>query len=297
MPRLIVVLLLLALPAAAASPTAGPDLEIRGPHAAGALLLGRTTPGATVRFDGEPVPVGARGRFLFGLHRDGGGSRTLRVTLPSGEKRVRQLSIRERSYGTQHIDNLPEYLVNPGEEFLARIRRESQAAQAVRREVRPDLAFDGRFTWPVGGTITGVYGTERVLNGEPRQPHFGIDIAASTGTPVRAPAPGVVALAHDGMFFSGKTLFLDHGHGLHSSYLHLDEIRVQDGERVERGEIIATVGATGRVTGPHLDWRASWREHRVDPALLPGIRASGGGLALAAGDHIHPEMAQREEGR
>lgn len=292
---LVLVLLLTALPTNAfAQGDDGPVVEVRGPQVAGGLLLGRTEPGARVRFDEEAVAVGNRGRFLIGLPREDASPRTLRVTLPSGEEHRREIQIRERSYGTQRIDSLPDYLVNPGEKFLERIRRESAQAREIREQVSERLFFDGHFTWPVGGRITGVYGTQRILNGEPRQPHFGIDIAAPEGTPVRAPAPGRVALAHEGMFFSGKTLFLDHGHGLHTSFLHLAEIRVADGERVRRGEVIATVGDTGRSTGPHLDWRASWRQNRVDPALLPGIRDRGGGLDLAAGDRIATELAQDE---
>jgi hypothetical protein len=272
----------------------GSQLTIRGPQVAGGLIQGRTVADAQVRFAGKTVPVDSQGRFLFGLHRDDRGSHTLRVTLPSGERMVRTLDIRGRSYGTQEIDNLPPYLVDPDEEFLDRINREAEKARQVRRRVRRGRAVEGGFRWPVGGIVTGVYGTKRVLNGKPRQPHFGVDIAADKGTPVRAPADGRVALAHPGMFFSGKTLFLDHGQGLHTSYLHLASIRVQDGERVERGEIIATVGSTGRSTGPHLDWRASWRESRLDPALLPGIRNGSGGLDLAAGDRIHPDLASSE---
>jgi hypothetical protein len=298
MPRWLIVLSLCFLPGPAlAGETGSPLLEIRGPQVAGGLLLGRTLPGTEVRFAGETVPVSDQGQFLFGVDRDASGVRELRLELPSGRVLTRRLPIQQRTYGTQHIDGLPSYLVNPGKEFLERIRREAARAKEVRQQVSSRLAFDGTFTWPVGGQITGVYGTARVLNGEPRQPHLGVDIAAPDGTPVRAPAPGRVALAHEGMFFSGKTLFLDHGHGLHSSYLHLSEIRVQPGERVERGEIIALVGGTGRATGPHLDWRASWLGNRLDPALLPGIRRDGGGLALSSGDRIATDVAREDGGK
>ncbi|MDX1555269.1 MAG: M23 family metallopeptidase, partial [Xanthomonadales bacterium] len=136
----------------------------------------------------------------------------------------------------------------------------------ARRDERTDFA--GPYAWPASGRISGVYGSQRILNGEPRRPHYGLDIAAPTGSPVYAPADGVVTLAYDDMYFSGGTLILDHGHGLSSSFLHLSEILVEAGSRVERGDLIARIGATGRASGPHLDWRMNWLDRRVDPQRL-----------------------------
>lgn len=143
-------------------------------------------------------------------------------------------------------------------------------ASAARRTDDPRLDFMQSFIWPSIGPISGVYGSQRILNGQPRRPHFGVDVAAPTGTPVRAPAAGIITLAHPDMYFSGGTVILDHGHGVSSSFLHLSRIHVQVGQRVEQGELIAEIGATGRVTGPHLDWRMNWFGQRIDPALLVG---------------------------
>jgi murein DD-endopeptidase MepM/ murein hydrolase activator NlpD len=124
------------------------------------------------------------------------------------------------------------------------------------------------FIWPVTGRISGVYGSQRILNGKPKRPHYGVDIAAPTGTPVKAPADGVVSLVHNDMFYSGGTLIVDHGHGLSTTYMHLHKILVKKGQRVKQGDVIAQVGATGRVTGPHLHWGMNWFDTRLDPSLL-----------------------------
>ena len=134
----------------------------------------------------------------------------------------------------------------------------------------PRADFLSGFRWPIKGRISGVYGSQRILNGEPRRPHFGIDIAAPTGTKVGAPADGVVTMVHPDMFFSGGTMIVDHGHGLSSAFLHLSRILVEKGDRVVQGQTIAEVGSTGRSTGPHLDWRINLFDRRLDPSLLVG---------------------------
>ena len=159
-------------------------------------------------------------------------------------------------------------MMAPSPKNLLRIADEATQVRQARQKDSDLRHFAERFIWPVRGRISGVYGSQRIFNGEPRRPHFGLDIAAPTGTPVKAPAGGVVSLGHAGMFFSGKTLIIDHGHGLSSSFLHLDTILVKVGQTVRQGEPIATVGATGRVTGAHLDWRINWFAARLDPALL-----------------------------
>ena len=138
------------------------------------------------------------------------------------------------------------------------------------RMARPDLlqAALAGFVWPAEGPISGVYGSQRFYNGEPRRPHFGVDVAVPTGTIVRAPAAGVVTLAEPDLYFSGGTVILDHGYRLSSSFLHMSEVAVQVGDELQPGDIIGAVGSTGRATGPHLDWRMNWREQRIDPQLL-----------------------------
>ncbi len=167
----------------------------------------------------------------------------------------------------QHINGLPKAQVSPDEKTLARIKQENKKISQARRKDEERMDFKAGFIWPTNGSVTGVFGSQRILNGEPRQPHYGIDVAAPVGTPVVAPAAGVVSYVGD-MYFSGGTLVLDHGHRLSSSFLHLDKVLVQVGQRVEQGEKIALVGATGRVTGAHLDWRMNWHGQRIDPGLL-----------------------------
>lgn len=249
-------------------PAAASALELQGEAVQGALLEGRTEPGSEVTVDGGEVPVGTDGRFLVGLDRDAPERVDVRVVRPDGSTARRELSVRQRDYDVQRIDGLPGNQVSPDAETLQRIRREAARVREARAVRRPQTDFASGWQWPVTGPISGIYGSQRILNGEPRQPHYGVDIAVPTGTPVEAPADGVVALVAPDLFFSGGTLILDHGHGLSSAFLHLSEILVEEGERVRRGETIAEVGATGRVTGAHLDWRMNWLDARIDPSLL-----------------------------
>lgn len=244
------------------------ELELHGSFIQGGLITGRTEPGARVELGGKPVRISPEGVFVFGFGRDAAPTARLEVTYPDGSREVRILEVTPRTYEVQRIDGLPPSKVTPPPEVLERIRRESALVARVRSRDIDRPYFLSGFRWPVIGRISGVYGSQRILNGEPRQPHYGIDIAASTGTPVEAPANGVVTMVYPDMYFSGGTLIIDHGHGLSSSFLHLQDIHVQEGQAVEQGDIIATVGATGRVTGPHLDWRINWFKERLDPALV-----------------------------
>lgn len=244
------------------------QVRLDGEIAQGGLVMGQAPADSEVSFDGEPVLVSDDGRFLIAFDRDETDPRLLEVTFPDGGEWQRELIPEPREFNIERIDGLPDEQVTPPPEALERIRAEARLANEARtrRDQRDDWA-EG-FSWPVTGPITGVYGSQRILNGEPRNPHWGIDIAAPTGTPVEAPAPGIVTLAHDDMYFSGGTLFIDHGHGLVSAFLHLSEILVETGETVEPGQVVARVGATGRVTGAHLDWRMNLGNVRIDPALL-----------------------------
>jgi murein DD-endopeptidase MepM/ murein hydrolase activator NlpD len=181
--------------------------------------------------------------------------------------------VAKRTYDVQRIDGLPPKKVTPSEEDMVRIRKEYALIRTARDRDDAREDFLGGFEWPARGRISGVYGSQRILNGVPRRPHFGVDVAAPVGTLVYAPADGVVTLAHDDMFFSGGTLIVDHGHGLSSSFLHLNAVLVKEGDRVRQGDPIAKIGATGRVTGPHLDWRMNLVGARLDPQLLVGPMA------------------------
>jgi len=261
---LLLLLLLIATPAAAI------ELELRGHFTQGGMVFGRTCGDCQVLFQGRWVPVTAEGDFIIGFGRDAAREKKLLVQGAGGQVHQQQIELAPRDYQIQRIDGISQRLMEPSAKDLERIRREAREIAAVREQFHANGDFSDAFIWPVTGRITGVYGSQRIFNGEPRQPHFGVDIAALTGTPVKAPAGGVVTYAHSGMFFAGTTLIVDHGHGLSSTFLHLDEILVEVGRQVAQGQIIATVGSTGRVTGPHLDWRLNWFDVRLDPALLVG---------------------------
>ena len=246
-------------------------MRLDGPRTQGGLLRGQVPPGSTVRYEGEAVRVSGDGWFLIGFGRDAPPDAELVVVFPDGRRERRVLRVEPREYDIQRIDGLPPRKVTPrSKEDLARIAADVRMVKQARAIDDPRTDFLGGFRWPIKGRISGVYGSQRILNGEPRRPHFGIDIAAPTGTKVAAPADGVVTMVHPDMFFSGGTMIVDHGHGLSSAFLHLSRIRVEKGERVVQGQTIAEVGSTGRSTGPHLDWRINLFDRRLDPALLVG---------------------------
>ncbi|MFQ5784749.1 MAG: M23 family metallopeptidase [Alphaproteobacteria bacterium] len=246
------------------------DLRLDGPLTQGGLLRGVTEPGAEVVFDGHRVEVSTEGLFLVGFGRDDTGPFALDVRHPDGTTTHKNLAIKQRQYAIQRIDGLPPKMVTPDPAVLDRIRRENGWIAEVRARDTPEALFAGGFVWPVVGPISGVYGSQRILNGEPRRPHYGVDIAAPEGTPVRAPADGIVALAANDLYYTGGTVMLDHGYGLTSVYSHMSAVTVSVGMRVARGDVIGRVGATGRVTGPHLDWRINLFKTRLDPELVVG---------------------------
>lgn len=243
-------------------------LSIEGEPVQGGLLKAQVTPGAKVQIDGANVRVSQAGIFLIGFSRDHGEKSRLKISYPDGSREERVLKVAKREYKIQRIDGLPQRKVTPKKQDLERIRKESAAISKARKLNDARTDFLSGWVWPAEGRISGVYGSQRILNGNPRRPHFGVDIAAPVGTPVTAPADGVVTFAHPDMFFSGATLVLDHGHNLSSSFLHLHKILVEEGQRVKKGDVIAEIGASGRVTGAHLDWRMNYYKHRVDPQLL-----------------------------
>ena len=261
--RLLALLLLLALPAAAEAP-----LPVTGRIEQGGLLFGRAAPGSEVRLDGRPVSVSPEGHFLLAFDRDAGPVAEILIRQPDGGGWHRVLEVPARDFRIQRIDGLPQDKVVPPEAAWERIQAEKALLEGLRAVDRPATDYLSGFAWPARGRISGVYGSQRILNGEPRQPHYGIDIAVPSGTPALAPADGLVVLAHPGLYFAGTTLVIDHGQGLKSSLLHLSKILVREGDRVHKGQPVAEVGASGRVTGPHLDWRVSWFDRWIDPAQL-----------------------------
>ena len=271
---------LLALTLAAllieAAPAAGADCPpLAGEAIQGGLIWGRVDPAATVTLDELTLDVLPDGHFVAGFHRDAPPRSVLRVD--DGCELVVQVA--QRQYRVQRVEGVPQRTVTPPPQQLARIRRERAlvAAAKARRIENPAwlMQIDGAFVWPLRGRLTGVYGSQRIYNGTPGSPHYGVDLAAPAGTPVRAPAAGRVTLAEDDLFYSGGTVILDHGYGLSSSFLHLSAVSVAVGDELEVGELIGAVGASGRATGPHLDWRMSWRNRRIDPQRLVPVRSPG----------------------
>ena len=244
------------------------ELQLEGSPIQSGLMRGHVSPGSQIYYGKRQLRISPDGTFIFGFGRDVSLQQTLTLIDPDGTTHQHKIALKPRKYDIQKINGISKRMMSPTKEDLLRIEQEAKLVAKARRQNSERLNFKENFVWPVIGRVSGVYGSQRILNGEPRRPHFGIDIAASTGTLVKAPAGGMVTMVHGGMFFSGGTLIIDHGHGLSSSFLHLDKILVKEGEQVSQGQAIAKVGATGRVTGPHLDWRINWFEQRLDPAFF-----------------------------
>ena len=256
--------------------------------AQGGLLRGRLAPGDRLLLmpaDGnapQAVRVGDSGGFVIAAGRDEAGPLHLQLTRASGATCDWTLAVTPRQWPLERIEGVPEATVNPPPAIAERIARE-QADVAKARE-RDDARDDflGAFDWPVTGRISGVFGSQRIYNGTPKSPHSGLDVAAAKGTPLHAPAAGVVTFAKPDLYLTGGTVLLDHGHGLSSSFLHLSRIDVAVGQRVERGQVLGLVGATGRATGPHMHWGLNWFGVRVDPLpLLDPVRDPGASPAAA----------------
>jgi murein DD-endopeptidase MepM/ murein hydrolase activator NlpD len=249
---------LLALPARAQ------EAELRGDLRQGGFVLGRAAAGQRAALDGRALRVSPEGFFAFGFGRDHGPRATLLV---GGATRA--LEVGRREWDVQSITGLPPAQVTPDAPTLERIRVERERLAAVRDVDSARTGFAEGFAWPARGRISGVFGSQRILNGQPRQPHYGLDVAGPVGTPVAAAASGRVTLAAEFHFF-GKLVVLDHGHGINTLYAHLNAIHVREGQDVARGERIADMGATGRVTGPHLHFSLSWYRVWLDPQpVLP----------------------------
>lgn len=243
------------------------DVPGYGEWLSGGFFVGLTEPGSRVWFNDKGVAVDEDGYYLLGFDREMEGEQRLVVSLPDGTEREFRPRVAGRDYRIQRIDGLHQGFVTPPANVLERIRREAELVSQARLNSIASNDWRTPFIWPVQGRITGVYGSQRILNDVPAAPHWGIDIAAPQGTPVLAPAGGEVVLAEEDLYYSGGTLIISHGAGLSSSFLHLSRIDVSVGDRVSQGDIIAAVGSTGRSTGPHLDWRINIGEVRTDAAL------------------------------
>ena len=248
------------------------NLILTGPLKQGGLLVGQVKEGAAVQYQDQLLPITPDGRFIIGLDRDASKEIVLTVINDNNEYEYHDLNIAARDYVIQRIEGVAKQYVSPDPVQVKRSRKEAAMVRLARKQQRSQQDFLKGFIWPANGPITGVFGSQRVYNGEPRRPHYGLDVAGPVGSPVIAPAAGLVTLAEPDLFFSGGTLIIDHGHGLSSTFLHLSKLLVTTGDNVAQGEDIAEIGATGRVTGPHLDWRMNWTDGktsvRIDPELL-----------------------------
>jgi murein DD-endopeptidase MepM/ murein hydrolase activator NlpD len=255
-----------------------PELPASVPQ--GGLVRGSLPPGSrlSIQAGGSPtapgsdstrdVRVGQDGQFVFGVGRDESGPIRLVLTLPDHSRHELTIAVTEREWKIERVEGVPETTVNPPPEIAARIAREQAEVAEARNRDDDRNDFASKFGWPLTGRVSGVFGSQRVYNGTPKSPHSGLDVAAIKGTPVHAPAAGIITFAKPDLYLTGGTVLLDHGHGLSSSFLHLSQIDVHVGDRVEQGQIIGLVGATGRATGPHMHWGLNWFEVRVDPQLL-----------------------------
>ena len=234
----------------------------------GSFILGKTEPGSEVFIDKQKVKVTSDGYFAFGLGRD----RKNDVVITINEKKIVK-KVFKKKYKIQRIDGLEEKKVTPPEEVYERIKRENKWIGEV-RAINSDLTFfKNKFAIPVeNAIITGVYGSQRILNGKPKWPHYGLDFAAEEGTKIKAMLDGTVTLAEPDLFYTGGTLIFDHGHGISTLYMHMKKILVKKGQKVKQGDIIGTVGKTGRATGAHLDVRLNWFQTRLDPATALDIK-------------------------
>ncbi|MEK9680100.1 MAG: M23 family metallopeptidase [Rhodospirillaceae bacterium] len=243
--------------------------KLEGKIAQGGLVIGHTQPDAKVFLDNKEVPVSKTGTFLLGFPWNAGPAAQLVVRIGRKED-IQILAIQQRQFKVQRIDGLPKRKVTPNPADLKRIAREGKEIDAAKRLRAEEPFFLSGFEQPAEGRVSGVYGSRRILNGQPRRPHFGLDIAAPTGTQIRALADGIVRFVHPGMFFNGKTVLIDHGMGLTSIYIHMNATRVKAEQKVRKGDAIGAVGRTGRTTGPHLHLGVSLNGTPLDPGLLVG---------------------------
>ena len=242
-------------------------IEFKGKFLQGHYIIGITDPSAKIIIDKKNVKVSSDGYFVFGIDRDRKFDLVI-TKITNGKKEKIVKKILKRKYNIQRIDGLEESKVTPPESVYKRIREENNKIGEA-RAINSDLSFfKNQFIMPVEGIISGVYGSQRILNGKPRWPHYGIDIAAKKGTLIKSSGSGVVTMAEDDLYYTGGTIIMDHGHGISTIYSHLETVMVSIGDKINKGDIIGTVGSTGRSTGPHLDFRLNWFQTILDPMSI-----------------------------
>ena len=242
-------------------------VEFKGKFIQGHYIVGVTDPSSKIIIDKKNVKVSEDGYFVFGIDRDRKFDLTI-TKINNGKKEKIIKKVLKRKYNIQRIDDLEESKVTPPESVYKRIKKENNKIGEA-RAINSDLPFfKNQFIMPVEGIISGVYGSQRILNGKPRWPHYGIDIAAKKGTMIKSSGSGVVTMAEDDLYYTGGTIIMDHGHGISTIYSHLETVLVSVGDKINKGDLIGTVGSTGRSTGPHLDFRVNWFQTRLDPMSI-----------------------------
>ena len=247
-------------------------LDFKGKFIQGHYIIGNTDPKSKIWIDKKKVKISDDGYFVFGISRDRKYDIVITIKKDGEVKKIIK-KVQKRKYQIQKIDGLPQKKVTPPKEVYERIKRENKIITDA-RSVNSNLTFfKNKFTLPLeNAIITGVYGSQRILNGKPKWPHYGIDFAAKEGTKIKAMLDGTVTMVESNLFYTGGTLIFDHGHGISTLYMHMQKIYVKKGQNVKQGEVIGTVGSTGRSTGPHLDVRLNWFGTRLDPMSVLNIK-------------------------
>ncbi len=234
----------------------------------GAMVIGRVPPGSQVRYGNRVLRVTSYGSVVLGVGRDEKGPLSIAVRNQDGTSQRVDIRVTPRDWPIERINGVPPSTVHPPPAIATRIKREQARVVEVRTRDDARTDFTQAFIWPVQGRISGRFGNQRIYNGTPKSAHSGMDIAVASGTPVKAPAAGIVTFADADLHLTGGTLVIDHGHGISSNFLHLSRIDAKVGDTLKQGDVLGAVGATGRATGPHLHWGMNWFDVRIDPLLL-----------------------------
>ena len=244
------------------------SLELKGEFYQGNLIIGQTEPGSQIFIDKSKIKVSKDGYFAFGLSKDRKNDVVIKVINQNKTEEIIK-KVYKKKYQIQKIDGLPQKQVTPPKEVYERIKNDNKLIAEARSVDSDYTYFSNKFNVPIENTIiTGVYGSQRILNGIPKSPHYGLDFAAKEGTPIKAMLDGEVTLSEKDLYYTGGTIIFDHGHGVSTLYMHLKDVNVSKGQKVKKGEIIGTVGKTGRSTGAHLDIRLNWYDVKLDPASV-----------------------------